>query len=474
MVDFLNAALNITTYIILGYFFLINTFYVIFMFLSFFGIFRYQNVSSFVKVKEIFHLPLIKPISIIVPAYNEEQTIIESVQSLLNLEYPLYEVIVVNDGSTDLTLEKLILNFRLKKTYFIFRKSIETKPIKAIYTSSSNQKLIVVDKISGQKADALNVGLNISHYPLFCAIDSDSILEKDALLKVVRPFIEDPERTIAAGGIIRLSNGCVIKRGKVIKVGLPRNFLARFQIIEYLRAFLGGRVALNLLHILLIISGAFGVFRKDIALECGGYRPGTIGEDIDLVVRMKKYLHEKKRPNRIYFIPDPICWTEAPTSLKSLANQRKRWHIGLIETLVYNIKMLFNPGYGLTGLLAMPFYLIFEMFGPLIEFVGYIIFIIFIIWGKMNYPYTFLFLLLAVIFGTFISLLSILLEEYSPHRYSRLWDILILSLFAFAENILYRQFLTVVRISAFFYFFLGKKEWGEIEKKGFLVEAAKT
>ncbi len=474
MDHFLSTAINIICYAILGYFFLINTLYALFMILSFFGIFHYRHISFFVRVKEIFHLPLIKPISIIVPTYNEEQTIIESVQSLLSLEYPLYEVIVVNDGSTDLTLEKLILTFHLKKTNFVFRKSLETKPIKAIYTSTLNHKLIVVDKIRGQKADALNAGLNIARYPLFCAIDSDSILEKDALLKIVRPFIEDPEKAVAAGGIIRLSNGCLIKRGQVVKVGMPRNILARFQIIEYLRAFLGGRIALSILQSILIISGAFGVFRKDTTLECGGYRTETIGEDMDLIIRMKKYLHQKKKPHRVYFIPDPICWTAAPETLKSLANQRKRWHIGLIESLTHNFKMLFNPRYGVTGLFAMPFYLIFEMLGPLIEFFGYIIFLIFIVLGRINYPYTVLFFLLAVIYGTLISLLSILLEEYSPHRFSRLSHILTLSLFAFLENILYRQFLTAVRFKAFFDFLLGKKEWGEIEKKGFSVKAAKT
>jgi cellulose synthase/poly-beta-1,6-N-acetylglucosamine synthase-like glycosyltransferase len=468
MTEILESVFAIVTNAILVYFFLINAFYFLFIILSLFGIFHYRNITTYLSFKDIFQLPLVKPISVIAPAYNEEKAIISSVKSLLSLEYPLYEVVVVNDGSTDSTLEKLIGAFHLVKTSRVFRRTVESKPVRGIYTSPEHPNLIVVDKINGGcKADAMNAGLNVSRYPLFCAVDCDSLLEKDALLKVVRPFLEDPERTVATGGIIRLSNGCSVKGSQVTHVELPKNFLARFQIIEYLRAFLGGRIGMGMMRSILIISGAFGLFRKDIVLECGGYRTGAVGEDMDLIVRMRKFLYEKKIPHQVRFIPDPICWTEAPESLSSLAKQRNRWHRGLIDALVYNRSMFLNPRYGITGVLAFPFYAVFEMLGPLTEIVGYIIFATLLIMGKINYPYALIFFLLAVVTGSLISLLAILLEEYSARNYTRLRDIMILSLFGLLENILFRQFLTLVRVKAYFDYFRGKKAWGSLEKKGF-------
>jgi len=467
MGEILRTGLNVVNIIILAYFFLINSFYFLFTVLSLFGLARHRNLTAYVNFKEIFRLPLVKPISIIAPAYNEEKTIVESVRSLLSLEYPVFEVIVVNDGSSDMTLDKLIKHFQLERSRRVFRKVVNHKPIRKIYTSSAYPKLVVVDKVNGRKADAMNAGLNVSRYPLFCAMDGDSVLEKDALLKMVRPFLEDPEKTVAAGGIIRLSNGCRIANGQVQQVGLPRNALARFQVIEYFRAFLGGRIGMAMLKSMLIVSGAFGVFRKDVALQCGGYRPDSIGEDMDLIIRMRRHLHEKKTPFEIRFIPDPICWTEAPEVLKSLSNQRNRWHRGLLETLMHNRVMLFNPRYGITGLFAMPFYFFFEMLGPFIELLGYIIFAVSIALGFVNTPFAVLFFLVAVVLGVLLSLLSILVGEYSSERYPKRKDILILTLYSLLENFIYRQWLTFVRVVAFFDFYKGKEEWGAMEKKGF-------
>ncbi|MGQ9671798.1 MAG: glycosyltransferase family 2 protein [Candidatus Aminicenantales bacterium] len=470
MTEVLRSFFHVASLAILVYFFALNFLYILFMVLSLIGIFRYQNLTTYVSFHDVFRLPLVKPISIIAPAYNEESSIVDSVRALLALQYPVYEVIVVNDGSTDLTLEKLVRVFHLEKTWRVFRKVIETKPVRAIYTSAAHPRLIVVDKINGKKADALNAGLNVSRYPLFCAVDSDSLLEKDALLKIVRPFLEDPDRIVAAGGIIRLSNGCKVKGGQVAQVHLPRNILARFQIVEYLRAFLGGRLGLSMLRSILIISGAFGLFRKDVVLQCGGYRRGTVGEDLDLVVRLRRYLHEMKRPFDIRFIPDPICWTEAPESLEVLARQRNRWHRGLIESLAPNLRMLFNPRYGVTGLIALPFYLTFEMLGPFIEGAGYVIFIFCLIFGGLNQPFALLFFLVAVIWGTLLSLLALLLGEYSSYPYPRLKDLLLIVLFSLLENVLYRQFLAIVRVKAFFDYLQGKKEWGRMTRKGFAEE----
>jgi cellulose synthase/poly-beta-1,6-N-acetylglucosamine synthase-like glycosyltransferase len=473
MLNVLHVLFHLVSNTILVYFLLINSCYLLFMVLSLVGIFRYQRMTSYVRMREIFSLPLAKPVSIIAPAFNEEAGILESVHSLLALEYPLYEVIVVNDGSTDSTLEKLVAAFELKKTNRVFRKSIDTAPVRGIYVSPTEPKLVVVDKVNGKKADAMNAGLNIARYPLFCAIDADSILDRDALLKVVRPFHEDPERTVGVGGVVRLSNGCVVRNGQVHKIGMPRNVLARFQILEYLRAFLGGRMGMSIMNCLLIISGAFGLFRKDIVLKIGGYRKTAIGEDMDLVVRLRRYLHEQKIPYRITFIPDPICWTEAPENFAALSRQRSRWHRGLIDVLTRNLKMMFNPRYGMTGMVAMPFYLIFEMLGPLIELFGYMMFIYFVATGQLDYPFAVRFFLLAVVYGMLLSLTAILLEEYSLQRYPRLSDILVIAAFGILENLVYRQWLAIVRVKAFSDLVRGHNEWGAMEKKGFALEHEK-
>jgi len=467
MTDLLRLLDTGVEHLILAYFLLLNTFYFIFNLLSLAGILRYRRMVTFVRFGEIFRMPIVKPVSVIVPAFNEGPGIVDSIRSLLSLRYPVFEVVVVNDGSTDSTLARLVEAFDLRPSKAVFRRTLSTLPIRGIYRSAVQPRLVVIDKVNGKKADAMNAGLNISRYPLFCAVDGDSILEKDALLKVVRPFLEDPERTIGAGGIIRLSNGCVVRDGQVASVGIPRNWIARFQILEYLRAFLGGRLGMSMMRSTLIISGAFGIFRKDIAMACGGYRAASITEDLDLVIRMQKHMHEQKKPYRIPYIPDPICWTEAPEDLRVLARQRSRWHRGLIQTLVRFRRMLFNPRYGMAGLFAMPFYAVFEMAGPYIECLGYVLFASHLVLGQVNYPFAVTFFFVAVFYGTFVSLLAILLEELSAHRYPKVKDILILTAAGILENLFYRQYLSVVRAWSLLDYLKGKNEWGAMDKRGF-------
>jgi cellulose synthase/poly-beta-1,6-N-acetylglucosamine synthase-like glycosyltransferase len=347
-------------------------------------------------------------------------------------------------------------------------RKIVTKPVRGIYVSDRPdlKNLIVVDKENGGKADALNVGINISHYPLFCAIDADSILEDDALLKVARPFLED-ETVIAVGGIVRIANGCEIERGRIKKVALSKKFLPTFQVVEYLRAVLSGRMGWSAMNGLLIISGAFGMFRKEVVLACGGYKHDTVGEDMELVARMHRYMYEQQLPYRVVFVPDPVCWTEAPETIRILSRQRNRWHRGLLDTLLIHKAMIFNPRYGVIGLFSIPYYLLFELLGPVIETLGYISIAFSFFFGAVDLEVLGIFIIVAIIYGMLFSVGAVLLEEISFHRYPRGRDLFKLIVYAVIENFGYRQMTVFWRIKGVWDYFRGVKSWGQMQRTGF-------
>ena len=453
---------------IVAYFLFLNGFYICMLFVAFFAIKKYLRLIRFVELKNVFHSPFFKPISILAPAYNEEFAVVNSVKSLLQLQYPLFEVVVINDGSTDNTLNKLIEGFELNLSKKVYRKQIHCGKIKAVYESKKYLNLVVIDKENGGgKADALNAGINASSYPLFCAIDCDSIIEPNVLLKIIRPFIEDTS-TVAAGGTVRIINGCKVKGGIVKDIGLPHTLLGKFQIMEYFRAFLAGRMAFSSFKCLLIISGAFGLFKKQKVIEAGGYLPSAIGEDMELIVRLHKHLRDKKEPYRVVFIPDPVCWTEAPETYKVLGNQRKRWQRGLLQCLFLHFKMFLNPKYGGVGLFAFPFFLLFEGLGPIIELIGIIIFGFAWYFQLLNAELAILFFLGAVILNLVLSLGAVIFEEMTFRRYPSVAQVLLLSSLTILETLIYRPVNTWWRLVGTFQFIFNKKaEWGEMEKKGF-------
>jgi cellulose synthase/poly-beta-1,6-N-acetylglucosamine synthase-like glycosyltransferase len=452
---------------IVSYFLILNSIYISLLFIAFFAIKKYLKLTQLDELKGVFQSPFSKPISVLAPAFNEEASIVNSVNSLLQLQYPLFEIVVINDGSTDNTLKFLIDNFDLELSRKIHRKQVDCAKVRGIYESTKHPNLVVVDKENGGKADALNAGINASSYPLFCAIDSDSIIERDVLLKIIRPFIHDTS-TVAAGGTVRIINGCKVKGGLIDEIGLPKTMLGKLQIMEYLRAFLAGRVAFSSFSCLLIISGAFGLFKKQKVIEVGGYSPEAIGEDMELVVRLHKHLKEKKEPYKIVYIPDPVCWTEAPETYKILGRQRKRWQRGLLESLFIHFKMFLNPKYGMVGTLAFPFFLIFEGLGPIVEFLGVILFIFAWFFQLVNTELAILFFIGAIVLNIVLSLGAIVLEELTFMRYPKLSHILILSGLSFLETLFYRPINTWWRLIGTLQFVFNKKAvWGNMEKKGF-------
>lgn len=452
-------------YFVLGYFVVINAVYVVLYVISFAEVADYVRREVFSGFTELFASNYAPPVSVVVPAYNEEATIAESVRSFLTLRYPLHEVVVVNDGSSDNTLEVLIQEFDLYESDQPVRLQLETAPLRGVYTSPT-QRLVVVDKHNGGKSDALNAGVCAANYPLVCCLDADIILEEDALLRVARPMIESGA-VAAVGGIVRVANGCRFEKGRIVEVRTPKKILPNFQIVEYLRAFIAVRTAWSRLNCLLIISGAFGMFRRRDLILAGGYSGDTVGEDMELTTRIHRVLRENDRRYKISFVPDPIAWTEVPDTLRVLGRQRDRWHRGLIDTLVRHRRMLLNPRYGTVGLVGMPYFFLFEFLGPVIELLGYVAFVIGLALGVINGVFALAFFLAAVGLGVLLSTAAVFLEELRLERYPGWRDLVKLTLYGILENFGYRQLNTLWRALAIVSYLRNNTDWGAMERKGF-------
>ena len=452
---------------VIYYFGLLNGVYLLLFLVSFFEVMRFVRRTFFSDYEQILKSEMTWPISIVVPAFNEARTIVETVRSLLAVNYGQFEVVVVNDGSADTTLERLVETFELKRTDRIYRRTLPTGPVRGIYASLDHPSLIVVDREWSGKAGALNTGINVSRYPLFCSVDADSIIEENALLRVVKPFMEHPQEMVAAGGIVRIVNGCEVREGRVVRIGLPRKSLPVFQVVEYLRAFLGGRIGWSSLRSLLIISGAFGLYRKSDVIAVGGYDGSSETEDLELVLKLHEHLRKNGRKYRIVFVPDPVCWTEVPSTFRVLARQRNRWHRGLLQSLWRHKRMMLNPDHGVIGMLALPYFLLFETLGPFVEILGYVMVALSYFLGLLNVDFFILFLLLAIFFGVFLSVAAVLLEEISFRRYPGWEHLALLVLAGVLENFGYRQVLALFKVKAFYDFLRRRKAWGRMEREGF-------
>jgi|LakMenEpi03Aug12_release.lakeMendotaPanAssembly.Ray.scaffolds.fasta_scaffold23058_5 cellulose synthase/poly-beta-1,6-N-acetylglucosamine synthase-like glycosyltransferase len=447
----------------LCYFILLNGGYLLLNLLSLISLRRHLDRQSLDRLPRS-HTGFDPPISLLVPAYNEEATITPSLKSLLQLDYPEFEIIVINDGSKDGTLAELIREFALLPFPQAYRQSVPCQEVRGIYRSTRHPALRVIDKANGGKADALNAGINAARCPLFCAVDADSILQRDSLQKVVRPFVEDP-RTIVSGGTVRIANGCKISGGFLSEVGLPGKLLVRFQVVEYLRAFLFGRLGWTPLNAVLIVSGAFGLFKTGEVIAAGGYRRDTVGEDMELIVRLHRLHRQRGTPYRITYVPDPICWTEAPESLKVLRAQRTRWQRGLAESLTMNRKLLLHPRGGAAGWLAFPFFLLFEFLGPVLEICGYALIIIGTALGIFSWAAFDIFMFVALSFGMLLSVTALLLEEMSFRIYRRPSQLAQLLLAALLENFGYRQLVAFWRLQGLWRWATGATQhWGEMTR----------
>ena len=470
MIDFFDILSSFFYYGLLVYSMTLITCYILLAFVSIRESALYMRRQSFVDHKAIANSPLAPSVSVIAPAYNEGRTIIENVKSLISIRYTNYEVIVVNDGSKDDSMEKLIHAYDLEKFPYAFEEQLLTQPIQGVYRSKNPvySKLLVVDKINGGKSDALNAGLNIARNKYVACVDVDCVLEQDSLLKMVKPFLDDVKgRVIATGGVVRIANSCIIQDGRLVKVNLPKKFLPRVQTLEYIRAFLLGRMAWSKLNGLLLISGAFGMFDKRISIDCGGYNTETVGEDMEMVVRMRRYMHSMKQPYRVVYIPDPLCWTEAPESYKILGRQRNRWTSGTAETLWLHKRLFFNPSHGFLGLVSYPYWFFFEWLAPIIEFFGILYFFFLALLGYVNWPFFLALLLMVYSFAVMFSILALVSEELTYHQYKRKTDIFKLIMTGLLEPFLFHPWAVWSAILGNIDLLTGRKSWGEMTRKGF-------
>jgi cellulose synthase/poly-beta-1,6-N-acetylglucosamine synthase-like glycosyltransferase len=485
--------------LLLIYQFLYNSFQLAFVVVAFRKIRYYLRAREYEDLDVVLNSPFTPPLSIIVPAYNEEKTIVESLGSLIRLRFPRKEIIIVNDGSTDETLASVLAAFGLSRMEITYEERLTTMPIRAFYEKRHNlpagvTRFVLLDKENGGKADALNAGINASTCPMFVSVDADSIIDEDALLQAFRVMLKD-EGIVAIGGQVALANGCEVTSGRVLSTGLPDSSLARFQIVEYLRSFSIGRTALGELNSILIISGVFAIFRKDAVIKAGGYLTRfvtgklvqeyvgqsreTVCEDMEIIVRLQRFLHEKKIAGRIGYAPYPLCWTEAPETFASLGKQRNRWMRGLIETLFYHRAMFMNRRHGVIGCFAYPFFLLFELAGAPLEFLGYLAVPVSFWIGILSFEYFLLFLLVSVAYGALVSVCALLAaawsEQSSSFRFRQAclirhqgWHYLVvLILYALLENFGYRQVILWWRMRGIWDYFFGRKGWDKFDRKGF-------
>lgn len=432
---------------------------------------EYLWANNFVDYHVLLSSEYAPSLSLIAPAYNEGKTIEENIQSLLSLNYSNYEVIIVNDGSKDNSMEIMTRAYQLEPLPgFEYKPHLHTKEVKNVYRSKNPafKKLIVVDKFNGGKSDALNVGINISHFPYIVCIDVDCIIEKDALLKMAKPFLENQRgRVIATGGVIRIANSCKVSNGKLVEVNVPDPLLPRIQVIEYLRAFLLGRMAWAKLDGLLLISGAFGMFDKQVAIQAGGYDHSTVGEDMELVMRMRRYMIEKRQRYTVLFIPDPLCWTEAPDNFTIFKKQRSRWTRGTMESLWAHRIMCFNPRYKVLGMLSYPYWLAFEYLAPIVELLGLVATLLFMIFRFISLKFFCLLLLFVYSFAVMVSALALLTEEYTFHQYPRIRDYFKLLAVALIEPFYFHPIVVYCAIKGNLEKIKGVKSWGEMTRAGF-------
>ena len=462
MASLFSSAVHFFNLLLAGYFIVGNGTYTFLMLMSLVAVWLHGRRHSYEGLQQLRESYLTPPVTIIIPAWNEQDVIVDAVRSVLQSDYPAVQVCVVNDGSSDETLARLVAAFRLVPAFLIERRRLPSRPVRRFHASPDFPNLLVVSKEKGGKPDALNAGLNFCRTPYFCTLDADCILEGDALLRLMRPVFRSRIQIVASGGVVRVLNGCTVEAGRPVKVDLPRGALERFQVIEYLRSFLFGRTGWSLIGGTLIVSGAFAMFHRETVIEAGGFDLTTVTEDMELVIRLQRWARDHHRRVGVLFTSDPVCWAQCPATFSMLARQRRRWQLGLVQTLRKASPMFFRPAFGVLGLFSLPFHTFVEGMGALVEMAGYLIIPVAAYLKPSLLKFLVPLVLLSLAYAACLSVTAVALEEMTYHRYSSARQLATLLLYALLENFGYRQLVLWYRFEGVLRFLAGIHRWEKV------------
>ncbi|MGQ7869364.1 glycosyltransferase family 2 protein [Sunxiuqinia sp. sy24] len=469
----IELILVVFEYIFLLYAILIVVHYLVLAIIALFELRKVVRENELAQYKSLMIYERVPLVSIVAPAFNEERTIVENINGLLHLRYSKYEIIVVNDGSTDETLQTAIDAFELVKVDFALDSVLDYKTIRGIYRSNleAYANLIIVDKENGGKSDALNAGISIAKGQYFMTIDVDTIIDPYVIQYLIKPFFEySDSKVIATGGTIRVANSCEFRKGHLLNVNIPKNFLARFQVLEYNRAFLLSRLAWKKLNGMVLISGALGMFDRKLVLKCGGYSTKTVGEDMELILRMRRYMYDREERHKVILVPHPMSWTEVPEDWRVFGRQRSRWTRGLIDCMITHRKMWFNPRYKIVGLFSMPTVILYEWFAPVIQMLGMVYFTYLVIIDHVNWPFFLVLLLFVYLFGIAFSTWALICDHFAYHQYKSTKHIVRLLVIAWIEAFTFNLVNSFFSLKGNFEYFFKKNrsDWGTMSRTGFV------
>lgn len=417
---------------------------------------RYNN-----KIEHEYYIP----VSIIVPAHNEEITVVDTVKSLLMMDYRLYEIIVVDDGSTDQTMQVLVDAFQLQKVNRPINRQITCKKELNVFEGVINGfSIMLIQKENGGKADALNMGINASRFPYFVCMDADSVLQKDSLKSIVRPVLED-NSVAAVGGLVRISNCAVLNQGELIDYHMPWNPIVGMQILEYDRSFMASRILMDKFNGNLIISGAFGLFKREMVISIGGYDVSTMGEDMELVVKIHAFCRINKIDYSIKYAPDAICWSQCPSSIKDLKKQRRRWFIGLFQCLKKHNRIFMSPEFGVIGYVSYLYYLLYELLSPFIELFGIITMVLAYMVNLINVPFMIMFFLIYALYGAVLTITAFFARIYTQNIKLSFLDVIKSIYLCLVESLFFRFIQAFTRMTALFHYKKKKNVWGQIQRQ---------
>jgi len=438
--------IQLLLWLILAYFVILHGLYFLLLAIGAWQHRRYKDDITYTEFLRIAKSQFTMPVSLIIPAYNEATIIVETIRCAFNLKFPLYEVLVVNDGSTDETMKVLIETFNLRRVDKFGPKHIPTNAVLGIYESPDHPNFVVVDKKNGRRADAINAGVTLSTYPLLCVIDADCLLDPDGLLRLVRPFLRD-SRVAAVAGMVRPSNGLTVKNGQITRAGLPGTWLGVNQEIEYARSFQWARMGLCRLQSMLCISGALMMIRKSLYETVGGSSSSAITDDIEFTMRLNAHIYDRRNKQQfsLALVPDAVCYTEVPETFKTYASQRNRWQRGTLQALFRNWRMLLNPRYGITGLFGMPYFFLFEGFSAIVELSAWVLAVVCLVLGLATVWEVLLMIYLAYILNVLLTLAAILLSETTRLRASSWGDLSRMMGSVFLDGIGFHLFHLMVR-----------------------------